>query len=189
MNLNDYLYEVKIGKDANIEEIFNEALKQIFAPAYLNKIENTLLNRIDIKEKRANSNTVAWNKGMKIFVNKNEFDKRGTSAKIKYLLHEFLHVLQHSRKGIFFKQFKEMSNLSKKLYDIAKKYTENVGEFLTGKNVPAKFINHEETLSYLMNDSFNWSKINSEGKKKFLEELKKSGIFNLNTDFWKKRLR
>lgn len=187
-SLADYIYEVKLGKDPNIDKIFNEALKQVFSDRYFNKIENKLTKRIDVIEKKGPANTVAWNKGTTIFINPNEFNKRDMKNKMKYLLHEFLHVLQHSKSGMFMRDFKELRNLSRKLFSISKKYTKDVGLFLTGKKVPGRFINHEEALSYLMNDSIQWNQINAKGRKVFLNELQKSGIFDLSSNFWRSRL-
>jgi len=188
--MNDYLTELELGSDKEIEDYFNLALKQVFSVSYLNKIEKTIKNKIKLKEKiNKDSDVVAWVQGTTIYVNKPEFEKRDAKSKIKYLLHEFMHILNNSRSFVIVKQFKEINDLSKKLWDIVKKHTKDPGMFLAGRSIPKNRLNSQEALSYLMNDKINWKAISSEGQKLFKDALRKSGVFNLKHDFWKNRLR
>ena len=189
MKLNDYLTELKIGKDPELETIFNYALAQVFKESYLNKIENKIKGRIKIKEKiNKNQNVVAWNQGTIIYVNKPVFFAKAKGLQIKYLLHEFTHVLHHSKSFLIKRNFKDLNQLSHRLWKIANQHTKNLGVFLTGKNVEKKFLNPEETLAYFMNNQIKWKYISPEGKVLFLKELNGANIFNLTSPFWKARL-
>lgn len=188
--LNDYLIELKIGKNPEVERVFNLALKQVFSQTYLNKIENIITKRIKLKEKISkDQNMVAWNEGTNIYINKPIFYAKPIAQQMRYLLHEFMHVLHHSKSFLILRNFKEMKNLSNALWPIIEKHTKNKGTFLTGKTIDKKYLNKEETVSYLMNDSIKWNQITPEGKSLFINELKRSGMFNLQHAFWLKRLK
>jgi len=187
--LYDYIIEVQLGSDPKLNKLFNLALKQVYSPEYLSKIDRILSKKINLKEKiLKDPNVAAWNKGTTIYVNKPVFYSKPIKEQIKYLLHEFVHLLHHSKNFILLKNFKEMKNLSSKLYKIVAKNSKDVGKFLTGKPLNKKFINSEEVLSYLMNDSINWNYISPQGRQLFINELKHSNMFNLEHPFWKKRL-
>ena len=187
--LNDYLIELQIGKNPEVEKVFNLALEQVYSKFFLDKINNILTKRIKIKEKISNNqNAVAWNKGSIIYVNKPVFYSKPINDQIKYLLHEFTHVIHHSKGFLFMKNFKEMKKLTDNLWSIVKEHTKDPGLFLTGKSIGKKYLNKEETIAYLMNDSIDWRQISPRGKMLFINELKKSGIFNLQHQFWVKRL-
>ena len=188
--LNDYLIELKIGKRPDVEKVFDLSLKEVFSLTFLSKIENTIKKRIKIKEKISkDQNVVAWNTGTTIFINKPVFYTKSLKQQMSYLLHEFVHVLHHSKSFFVIRNFKEMKQLSKKLWDIIEDNTRDKGMFLTGKRIDKKFLNSEETVSYLMNGSIKWNFITSRGKLLFINELKKSGMFNLSNQFWIKRLK
>lgn len=189
MNLQDYLIEVKIGQNPEIEKLFNAGLEQVFNSSYVNKINNIMKKRINIKEKVFNEkDVVAFVQGNSIYINKPQFYAKSKKEQIKYLLHEFLHLLNNSKKFIFFNKFKELKQVSKELWKIVKEYTDNPGMFLTGKKVRASYLNNQEAMSYLMNDKIQWKYISAEGRKKFINILQSANIFNLEHPFWKKRL-
>ena len=186
----NYLVELQIGKDANLEKLFNLALRQVFSPQYLQKIEGEIKKRIKIKETiNKNTNIVAWVQGTTIYVNTPIFNQREYPAKIRYLLHEFMHVLNNSKSFLVQSKFKDIKDLSNKLWEVVKEHTKDPGKFLTGNTIDKKLLNNQEALSYLMNDKIQWGEITPEGKKSFIEALEKSGVFNLEHEFWKKRLR
>lgn len=191
MNAKEYLNEVAFtSQKKGTEELFNDALKQVFSPVYLSKIENVIKKNIKLKEKKSkNANEVAWTQGNTIYVNPLAFDQLKPEQQIRYLLHEFLHWLMQKR-GFFTKQFKDLDKLSKELYKIMKKYAlKDIGEVLTGQTgIGGKYINYQETLAYLMNGKADLKKLSPEGRNEFIAALKKSGIFNLAHPFWKKRL-
>jgi len=188
-NMNNYLIELQIGKDPEIEKVFNLALKQVFSSEYLTKVEEAINKRIKIKEKTGKPGVVAWVVGTTIYINKQEFYARNIKQQIKYLLHEFLHVLHNSKSFVFFKKFKEVDILSKRLWFIIKKYTTEPGDFLNKKGgVPRHLLNKQESLSYLMNDSMDWKQMKPGGKAMFIKALDDSKVFNLKHQFWKTRL-
>jgi hypothetical protein len=185
----DYITELEIGDDKDLEKVFNFALSQVFDSKYLSKIEDTLKNKIKIKEKVSrNPDIVAWVEGTTIYVNRPEFLARDMKSRIRYILHEFMHILNNSKSFIFANKFKEINELSKELWEIVKTHTKNPGKFLTGRNVDKNLLNDQEALSYLMNDKIQWKEITPEGRKLFISTLKKYGVFNLEHEFWRKRL-
>jgi len=189
-NMKNYLIELKIGKNPKTEKLFNLALKQVFSTTFLSKIESLLKKRIKIKEQISkDKNVVAWKQGNIIFLNPPIFYQKSLTQQMKYLLHEFIHILHSSKSFLILRNFKEMKNLSNALWPIIDKYTKDKGAFLTGKSIDKKYLNKEETVSYLMNDSIKWNKISPEGRQLFINELKHSGIFNLQHPFWLKRLK
>jgi hypothetical protein len=192
MRVDEYLYEVKLGEDPEIESIFNEALKEVFSKNYLDKIEKIIYNKIKLREVRLkNEDEVAWVSGPGVItINKNAFDKRTHIQKIKYLLHEFIHVLQVSKSFFFFKKFKELHELANKLDKIVRLgLVKPYQVFLTGRNVSLGNAGRYEVISYLMNDSIDWSAIKEDSKDQFIYALKTSGLFNIESSFWRKRLK
>lgn len=188
--LQNYLAEVKLGENPDLEKVFNDALSQVFSPQYLSKIEDTLKKRIKVKEKiNKNSDVVAWVQGTTIYVNKPEFYARPAKQRVKYLLHEFMHVLNNSKSFFIINKFKEIKDLSNKLWSITKKHAKDPGKFLADRSINKSLLNNQEALSYLMNDKINWKAISSTGEQLFKQALKESGIFNLSHEFWKNRLR
>ena len=117
------------------------------------------------------------------------FNKLGMDKKISYLLHEFIHILQLSKSFFILKKFKEIHELSNILDRIVKNnLTKKYSIFLTGRNLNLGEEKYE-IISYLMNDSIDWSAITPQGKKQFIEALRSSRLFNLNSSFWIKRLK
>ena len=89
---------------------------------------------------------------------------------------------------MFFKAFKPINELTRKLnYIIKNNVTKPLSVFLMGKNVDI-YGSKYEILGYFMNDKINWDAITSEGKTQIIQALKDSGLFNLQHQFWKKRL-
>lgn len=188
--IEDLLYEIKIGNNKNIESLFNYMLSQIFDEAYLKKIEMLLNNKvIKIIEKEERKDIVAWTVGTTIYVNPDEFNARNIESQIKYLLHEFIHVLNNSKSFFILNKFKEIKELSKTLWKITLEHSDNPGKFLTNKNINKNLLNDQEALSYIMNGNLNWAEISSKGRKLFIEAIKQSNIFNLDSKFWKERLK
>jgi hypothetical protein len=64
--------------------------------------------------------------------------------------------------------------------------------FLTGKNqslgTNERYLKYE-LISYLMNGQIRWSALTDKGRQQFIEILREENIFNLNSDFWIKRLK
>tara|TARA_Y100000310_G_C20659448_1_gene803862 strand:- start:1173 stop:1754 length:582 start_codon:yes stop_codon:yes gene_type:complete len=192
MNLQDYLSEVSIGNDPKKEAIFNQSLKQIFSNSFYNKIENSIKDHIEIKQdtKTDYKGAPAYYKGGNTIYTTNAFERESTEAQMRFLLHEFMHVLQTTKSFFIFNRFRELSKLSKRLRGILKKHLlKPIDVFLTGKNQGHRFKNKKfETVAYLINNSINWNVLSPKGQRLFVEELRRSGLFNLSGPAWKKRL-
>ena len=188
--MSDYLTELRIGKDATLEKYFNAALLDVFAPEFIVKVENKIKGRIKFKEYATDRDEGALTRGNAIFVNTALFDKLSYRKKLKYLLHEFIHILQKSRNFFIIKAFGELDNLTRKLNAITKKYlVKPYNVFLTSKNADIGLGGKHEILAYMMNDSVDWSALSPVGRASFEEAIVKSGIFNIKSNGWKRRLK
>jgi hypothetical protein len=190
MKINYLINEVSIGNDEKLEQNFNFALGLVFNFNYLKKINEFVNKKVKIVEaENKNGNIVAWNIGTTIYVNKQIFYAKAKSDQIRFLLHEFMHVLMNKRSFFIKKQFQELQDLSDKLYKIVKANLEKPIEvFLTGQKQAIPTIDQQEIVSYLMNGKIDWSALSLKGRKEFIRALKESNIFNLQSNFWKKRL-
>ena len=190
MRLEDYLIEVQMGTVSNIETLFNLALKHIFKADYLRKIYNTISRTVKIIQvHEKNQNIIAWNRGSTIYINKAAFGELVLSKKLKYLLHEFMHVMQNLKRFFLFRGFKEIHDLTLDLDDIVQNsLVKSFEEFLTGRKVNIGRGGKYEILAYLMSGSIHWDAITPEGKEKFIKTLEGYDIFNLESPWWKQRL-
>jgi len=188
--LANLLLEVELGTKPEVEHLFNYALSQVYSSHYLNKINNFIRGRINVKEEMSQKpNIVAWNNGSTIFINKLVFYQKSRTDQIQYLLHEFTHVLQNRRNFMVLKTFPELHHLGEELYDIARKnLVGTMAEFLTGHDQPLPTKDEYETVAYLMNGKIDWNALNRDGRKDFVNKLYDSGIFNMKSIFWKKRV-
>ena len=189
MNYREYIEESVKEINPDLRKVFNKALTEVFSQRYLMLITNKLKDYLIIKEvDYENENVVAYNVGTKIFINRSQFWKYDEKKQVRYLLHEFIHILQRKR-GFIFSKFPEIRKLSKKLYVIVEKHSSQpVSVFLTGKNQDLGPGRKWEVLSYFMNNSIDWRAISEQGKALLVSEIKNSGIFNTSTAFWKRRL-
>lgn len=188
MNYRKYINEVELDTNPNLRELFNIALRQVFSINFLSKIDKSIKRNVKIKIVDEKPGIIGYNQGDDIFVNKNEFFDRGEQEQIRYLLHEFMHIIQRKR-GIFFRKFPEIKKLTNQLKSIISKYSRYpLSVFLTGKNQDLGPGQKWEILSYFMNNSINWNAIKPEGKQEIISALRQSGIFSLDHPFWKKRL-
>jgi len=190
MNLENYLLEVNL-QDESLEGYFNEGLKQVFSPVFLSKINKKIQHLIPIKyvENHNNSNEVVWTENNEISVNKKEFEKIDVVKRIKYLLHEFIHILLNSKSFFVINAFIELRKVSNKMHQIVEQYAiGNVGAFLINKTIEEKYLNNQESLAYFMNGKMNWKMIKPEGAKLLKETIINSGLFNTSSEFWRKRI-
>lgn len=188
MEIQRFLLEVQLQTSEDINKIFNYALTQVFTPAYVKKINEVLQKEIQIKEVAKTENFNAYTQGKTIVINKPKFYSLNREQQVKTLLHEFIHILQTS-KFLFFSRFKEISKLTKILNLIVKRnLTGSLSVFLTGEEKKMMSDDKEEILAYLIGDGLKWSELKPEGKKVFLRTLQESGVFNLGSSFWAKRL-
>lgn len=187
MNYKEFLEEAVKEAPQELNKVFNDALSQVFSQRYLGEIAKKIGDYIDIKEVEEKEGVVAYNVGKKIYINKSEFYKNSPKAQARYLLHEFIHILQ--RRGGLLSRFKEVRVLTNTLNKILKEHlTQPLSVFLTGKNQQLGAGGKWEILSYFMNNSIDWRAIDDEGKAKIVAEIKSSGIFNTSSPFWKRRL-
>lgn len=187
MNYKKFLEEAAKEAPTELNKVFIEALAQVFSQRYLREISQKIGDFIDIKEVYEKKGIVAYNVGTRIFINKNEFYNFSVKAQARYLLHEFIHVLQ--RKGGLLGRFKDIRILTNSLEKILKEHlTQPLSVFLTGKNQNLGSGGKWEIISYFMNNSIDWRAIDDEGKAKIVSEIKSSGIFNTSSPFWKRRL-
>lgn len=190
MEYKQQLMEMKLGKDIKIEEYFNKALGEVFSPTYLTKVNDKIKNKIKVKERvSGNQSIVAWVVGTTIYVNRPVFERKSLVKKIRYLLHEFFHVLNNSKSFFIISKFPEINTVSKQLWEIVIKDAENVGLFLIGIKADKKKFNNQEALSYLMNNDINWNQLPASSKAKFIKTLENSNLFNLKSSTWKSILR
>jgi hypothetical protein len=188
VNYREYLEEAVKDVDPALRKIFNSALLQVFSQRYLGEIAKKVGDNLLIKQVDEKPGIVAFNVGSKIYINKNEFWDYDQKQQARYLLHEFIHVLQR-KGGAFLSKFPEIRTLSKKIHKIYKQHSSQpLSVFLTGKNTDLGAGGKWEVMSYFMNDSIDWRAIDNEGKAAIISEIKNSGIFNTNSPFWKKRL-
>ena len=187
MNYKKFLDEAVKEAPKELNKVFNEAISQVFSQRYLREISKKIGDYIDIRETEAKQGVVAYNVGKKIFINKNEFYGYSAAAQSRYLLHEFIHVLQ--RKGGLLSKFKDIRILTNDLNKILKKHlTQPISVFLTGKNQELGSGGKNEIISYFMNNSIDWRAIDDEGKTAVVSAIKESDIFNTSSPFWKRRL-
>lgn len=188
MNYRGYITEVTLGGNPELNKLFSNALRQVFNSSYLSKIDNFIKREIQIKEVEEKPGVVAYSQGKNIYVNTNEFYEASKEAQVRYLLHEFIHILQRYR-GMLTRKFKEMKKLTNDLRKVIKKNSKYpLSVFLTGQNQDLGPGGKYEIIAYFMNDKINWNAITPQGKKEVIETLRDSKIFNLSHKFWQKRL-
>lgn len=185
------LTEVSLsGVDDKLQALFSYALTQVFSPSYVRKIEEVLSRSITVKEIVKNDeNIVAYQSGNVIYVNKPVFYTKASEQKVQYLIHEMMHLLQGSKKMFFIQNFKELNVVSEKLYDVvSKNLVKTLPMFLTSKNVKLPTSGREEVIPYLANNKTDWSAITPEARNEFIKIMNESGLFNMKSRFWIKRL-
>ena len=85
-------------------------------------------------------------------------------------------------------QFPEIKKVNKLLgiKTLKKIPKQKINEFLTGKSQDIHSDYKDEFLSYCSNAAFKWD-MAKELKAEYLNILKLSGIFNLDSEWWSKR--
>ena len=186
------------GTTPEVNKLFSKVLKKVFNVFYLQKIEDNIKKRIKIVSKNMSEKEYAYvypTNPNRIYINSRFFepgseDELEENQKIKILLHEFTHSLQLNRKFFFFRNFKQINEVGKRIRPIINKYSPDPSYFLTGRkrlNIGAAGIKNE-VLPYLMTNSIKWDGIKNPGKELVIKELRRSGIFNLSSSFWRERL-
>lgn len=189
MELKELLLEVALGSDGETNKLFNYAIAQVFSPSYIGRINKAINKEIKIKEVARNKDIVAYQTGDTIYINKPVFYNLPREKQLRNLLHEFIHILQNSKNMFIFSKFKEINDVSKNLYKIMNAgLVKTKADFLVGRNMKLLSDGPEEVLAYIMTGQHNWDALTPEAKRAFVKTLEDSGIFNLQTKFWLKRL-
>lgn len=187
--LKDLILEVELKGNPDLDRVFNNILKEVFSKNYRKKVEASLGKGIKLREGiNKNPNVMAWVVGTTIYINKEVFQSKSSQEQAATLMHEFFHVLNNSKSFLLLNKFPEINKLSKSLWKIIKQHTKDPGLFLTGGSIPKQYLNYQEALSYVMTGKLKWSRISAIGKNLFISEIKQSGVFALNSQFWSKRL-
>ena len=126
---------------------------------------------------------MCYTAGTKVFVNAPMFNSVPVDKGIDYILHELVHVLINTNR------FPELKKVSNDLAGIIKNGVPRGKEsdFLTGKHQDIHSDWRGETINYLCNNSINWEVAVSGMKIAYKTILEESGLFNLNSPWWKKR--
>lgn len=183
--------EVEIdSNDVRLNTLFNNYLKQIFSPSFYAVIDNHFKNRISFKEvSEENKSVVAYTIGNTIYVNKPVFYSKNANKAILFILHEFIHILQNSKSFFVVNKFGSIKKLENSLYLLVKQnLVKPYSQFLTNENQKLHSSGKSEILSYQMNNSVDWTAVKPGTKEAYKKILADSGLFNLNSDFWRKRL-
>jgi hypothetical protein len=157
------------------------------------KIKN-VLQKVNFKEVEKDNSVNAYTErgflftNNTIYINSSVFENKSQEKKISTLLHEFMHVLQNS-KFLFTKNFAKLNEINQELYSVIQKEVSSpLSQFLTSSKVSLLSSTFEEVLPYIMSGTIDWSLISKRGKIAFINVLKNSNVFNMNTKFWKEIL-
>ena len=160
--------ELEIDSEINkINRNFRKYIEQVFSPIFLKKIDRVFKKPLIVENFKENTNVMALTSPDNVIsVNTKMFLSLPTERAMVYIIHELFHVLQNMS------QFPEIKKVNKLL------------GIKTLKKIPKQKIN--EFLSYCSNAAFKWD-MAKELKAEYLNILKLSGIFNLNSEWWSKR--
>jgi hypothetical protein len=168
------------SKSAVINKYFHKTLKDILTPQFYYRVDKSISGRINVFEDDLNNNVVAYSKSGQLFVNAPVFYTKPRQDALVYVLHELIHLL--ARKPQFF----VIRSLEKKLWKLVKKnLVKPYSEFLTGKKQPLHSIKSQEVLTYLMNKSLDFTAVKPHVKDEYIRLVRESGIFNLDSDYFK----
>lgn len=167
-----------------LDELFKRYLKEVFSAAYLNKINRRINTTIKLRNFRERTNVMAYAQGTKIFINKPLFDTVPKDRGVDYIMHEMFHVLSNTGK------FPEIVKVNNELVSVVANAVprDKVSDFFTGKHQNIYSNWKGEALSYLCNNSINWDIAVPGTKLAYKNILEESGIFNMESNFWKKRI-
>ena len=173
--------------DSEIDSLnknFRKYIEQVFSSIFIKKIDRVFKNPLIIREFKEKSNVMAVTQNQQISVNVKMFNELSVDRAMVYIIHELFHVLQNMP------QFKEVRTVNKILMKktMNKISSQNINEFLTGKpqNIHSDY--KDEFLSYCSNFAFNW-KLSPSLKQEYYDTLNNSGLFNMESNWWKKRFK
>ena len=176
--------ELEIDSEINkINRNFRKYIEQVFSPIFLKKIDRVFKKPLIVENFKENTNVMALTSPDNVIsVNTKMFLSLPTERAMVYIIHELLHVLQNMS------QFPEVKKVNKLLgiKTLKRIPRQKVNEFLTGKSQDIHSDYKDEFLSYCSNAAFKWD-MAKELKAEYLNILKLSGIFNLDSEWWSKR--
>lgn len=187
MTLNEYLSSKTKDSDrirqikASLETFLFVNFSASFATelsGYLEKAKFNLKSRKDDVVAMTYSNT-------EIMINTNMFFARSTEEQMAYITHELIHISE--RKGNH-----KVKTLNRKLWDF---YNTNkipgtdVSMVMVGKpRISRRWVNKHECVNYLLTEKVHFEYLEPGSYDEFMGLLEKSGLFKLNSQFWRKRL-
>ena len=197
----------KVKTSKALDKLLNASMKKIFHPKFYRKIKKEVNKKIRVREANVGdvllgkyaSNAVAWVahgplSSSTIYIEKAYLEKESKGFLIKTILHEIVHILQNQKKFFFFFQkFPELREVSKNMGRILRENLKEGYDISQFFGFPRKVdIGSDtlETIAYIIAPhKLKLSLLNIEGKKALVKYLNTAKIFNLKSDFWKKRLR
>ena len=176
--------ELEIDSEINkINRNFRKYIEQVFSPIFLKKIDRVFKKPLIVENFKENTNVMALTSPDNVIsVNTKMFLSLPTERAMVYIIHELFHVLQNMS------QFPEVKKVNKLLgiKTLKRIPRQKVNEFLTGKSQDIHSDYKDEFLSYCSNAAFKWD-MAKELKAEYLNILKLSGIFNLDSEWGSKR--
>ena len=173
--------ELEIDSEINkINRNFRKYIEQVFSPIFLKKIDRVFKKPLIVENFKENTNVMALTSPDNVIsVNTKMFLSLPTERAMVYIIHELFHVLQNMS------QFPEVKKVNKLLgiKTLKRIPRQKVNEFLTGKSQDIHSDYKDEFLSYCSNAAFKWD-MAKELKAEYLNILKLSGIFNLDSEWW-----
>ena len=208
--MNNYREQLKLNEEVDawenqeLKKEFNEYLKGIFSPMFYVKIDRKFSSKVSIIKmtdavRKFNNDAIAFTTGGNViqlnfdlideYASKNNLSEEKKHEMIQTTaIHEFMHLLQLKRRFIF-SEFKEINKLTKKLKKVLRKHLKgSLSLFLTRQEQDLGNGGNYEILAYLMNSNINWGLLTPKGRSLFINTLRESGIFNLTSKEWRKRL-
>ena len=171
--------ELEIDSEINkINRNFRKYIEQVFSPIFLKKIDRVFKKPLIVENFKENTNVMALTSPDNVIsVNTKMFLSLPTERAMVYIIHELFHVLQNMS------QFPEVKKVNKLLgiKTLKRIPRQKVNEFLTGKSQDIHSDYKDEFLSYCSNAAFKWD-MAKELKAEYLNIIKLSGIFNLNSE-------
>ena len=187
MNYTEIINEnIKIDSDLDsLNKKFRNYLEQVFSPIFVKKIDRVFKKPLQIENFKEKTNVMAiTDPEGKIYINLDMIKSLPDDRKMVYIIHELFHVLQKKP------QFRELVQLNNLLGTRTLKFIneKDINEFLTGKKQDIHSNYKEEFLSYCSNFAFKWN-LAPELKKIYFDTLSETGLFNLNSKWWKERFK
>lgn len=175
---------IKSGNET-LDKIFDYYLEEFYSPMMVSKIHRVFKKPLKFKDFKAKNNIMCYTQGLDIYINRPLFENTPKEKAMNYILHEMVHLLINTHK------FPELQSVVENLYRIVLQAVPRGKEsvFFTGKKQDLHSDWKGETLSYLCNNVIKWDVAISGTKLAYQSTLIDSGLFNMNSKWWKKRFK